>query len=178
MPIHDSYTKRFFDLLSSPDAPTRRPSGENRAIAEYLANALKHDLYLVDHCIAIVDPSQAEYAGECPVCCADVTEESEETHGDNCPLAEVIISRGGDPKSPGGLIDIDSPLSTFMPKGTRVSIHGRTREPGKGLSYGAISDAVLLDDCNGSGWDVVDVQTSDGPVSVYSFDVSRKARAS
>ncbi len=54
---------------------------------------LQNELYLVDQCLAMVDPSQPEFTGECPICKADVTADSTETHRDDCALAEVIIAQ-------------------------------------------------------------------------------------
>jgi hypothetical protein len=76
-------------ILSAASAAIRSHSN----IADAIEHELQHELYLVDHCLATVDPSQPEFTGECPMCAADVTTDSTETHADDCPLAEVIIKQ-------------------------------------------------------------------------------------
>ena len=57
-------------------------------------------------------------------------------------------------------------------KGDMVAVGTSRREPGTGLSYEPFT-GTLLEDCNGEGWDVVDVQhgKTGEVVSVYSFSV-------
>lgn len=61
--------------------------------ADNLLKELQAELYLVDYLLVQVDPSQPQFLGECPVCTADVTADSTETHEENCPLVEVIIKQ-------------------------------------------------------------------------------------
>ncbi len=70
---------------------------EHREIVDSVLTELQHELYLVDHCLAMVDPSQPEFAGMCPICEADVTNTSTETHRENCVLVNVIPE--GEPTS-------------------------------------------------------------------------------
>ena len=58
----------------------------------------------------------------------------------------------------------------MIKKGTRVSIRPHFSKKGAGLTYPALT-GNLLEPCNGEGWDVVEVSTSTGMVSVYSFSV-------
>jgi hypothetical protein len=57
----------------------------------------------------------------------------------------------------------------FIKAGTIVNIRAHHSEPGKGLSYPA-SIGQLAEDCNGEGWDVVDLANGE---SVYSFSVTK-----
>jgi hypothetical protein len=58
---------------------------------------------------------------------------------------------------------------------TIVNVRAHTSEPGAGLTYPAFS-GMLIEECNGAGWDVVDVQLADGSLeSVYSFSVTQGA---
>ena len=60
----------------------------------------------------------------------------------------------------------------FLKKGTTVKVSQHRSLAGKGLNYPDFV-GVLLEDCNGTGWDVVDVALAESePESVYSFDVS------
>ena len=58
----------------------------------------------------------------------------------------------------------------MIKKGTYVRANKFHSEPGKGLTYGEFT-GFLLEDCNGEGWDVVDIQRVVGWDSVYSFSV-------
>lgn len=58
-----------------------------------------------------------------------------------------------------------------MKPGERVLVRKWVSAPGKGLSYGPFK-GVLLEYCNGEGWDVVAVERKSGKVQlVYSFCV-------
>lgn len=56
-----------------------------------------------------------------------------------------------------------------------MNVREMSNPEGKGLSYPAMLNEVLADDCNGVGWDVVDLENG---TSVYSFSVSRAKRQS
>ena len=65
-----------------------------------------------------------------------------------------------------------------IPAGARVLVRAHNAPPWLtgpplGLHYGSFR-GVLLEPCNGEGWDVVDVRAVSGRVrSVYSFSVER-----
>jgi hypothetical protein len=92
--MSDEYTKRFLSILTAFTGA--RTSLDRDRLARHLAEKLQADLYVADFFLAQVDPSQAEFIGECPACMADVSPDSTETHNDECPIAELIIARGDD----------------------------------------------------------------------------------
>jgi hypothetical protein len=96
----DEYTKRFLSILREYeahfDASHYKDHGLDFDRAKFLAEKLQADLYVADFFLAQVDPSQAEFTGECPACMADVSPDSTETHSDECPIADLIIARGDD----------------------------------------------------------------------------------
>ena len=65
----------------------------------------------------------------------------------------------------------------MITKGTRVDIRFHRTDPGKGLDYDNMRDAILAEDCNGEGWDVIDVLWHDQRHSVYSFSVTRASHS-
>ena len=63
---------------------------------------------------------------------------------------------------------------TNIKASTRVLVRKWWSDPGQGLTYFPFH-GTLLEDCNGEGWDVVDVRRSNGKVtSVYSFSVEKE----
>ena len=61
----------------------------------------------------------------------------------------------------------------MIKKNTKVLVRKWKSDPGKGLSYAPFF-GTLLEDCNGSGWDVIDIKRITGKTqSVYSFCVER-----
>lgn len=60
-------------------------------------------------------------------------------------------------------------------KGDLIAVRSHASELGKGLSYPAFT-GFLLDDAGCSeGWDVVDVETDAGEVSIYCFSIERES---
>ncbi len=66
------------------------PLGRTDQLAEAIEAEFQNEFYLADHCLAMVDPSQPEYIGACPVCNADLDSDSDQTHSEHCALAAVI----------------------------------------------------------------------------------------
>ncbi len=76
-------------ILAAASAAIRSQSN----VADAIEKELQDEFYLVDQCLAMVDPSQPEFTGSCPICKADVSQDSDETHRDECALAEVIVKQ-------------------------------------------------------------------------------------
>jgi hypothetical protein len=61
-------------------------------------------------------------------------------------------------------------MFTLLKQGEMVYVKRHNSRPHPGLSYPELQ-GVLLQDVNSQGWDVVNILTSKGEVSVYAFSI-------